>query len=270
MSATINRSLTTIKTELEFLSESGVITESLCDHIISLLPDRYVKGMPISDLKDSSNTISNTNTKPLIQLDDSDREFNNEKQVRAPPPSAPIKAPPVELYEALYNFTPQQSDDLELRTGDKVIVTQKLSNAWWKGSVNGKSGVFPANYVTKYDGSSTSLVEKERDFDPVPQQSSSPAPSYYSQQPPQQYSQPPQQQQPPYYQQQPAPAPYMPYQSPAVVQQAPIIQAQPQQVVYQQQPQQQSSFSKFGSKLGDAAIFGAGATIGSDLVNAIF
>ncbi|KAM9938046.1 hypothetical protein OXX80_002442 [Metschnikowia pulcherrima] len=55
-------------------------------------------------------------------------------------------------------------------------------------------------------------------------------------------------------------------------------QAPPQQV--QAQPQQQEAphasgvggqhFKKFGSKLGNAAIFGAGATIGSDIVNSIF
>lgn len=59
----------------------------------------------------------------------------------------------------------------------------------------------------------------------------------------------------------------------------PYVQQYPQAQVVQQQPvpQQQGSGSggsdalkKFGSKLGNAAIFGAGATIGSDLVNSIF
>ena len=60
------------------------------------------------------------------------------------------------------------------------------------------------------------------------------------------------------------------------VQQMPMQQMPPQQQVQQQQQAAHShgagseTFKKFGSKLGNAAIFGAGATIGSDLVNSIF
>jgi hypothetical protein len=48
-------------------------------------------------------------------------------------------------------------------------------------------------------------------------------------------------------------------------------------VPYQQQQEQEGGGSKmgehgkkFGKKLGNAAIFGAGATIGSNIVNSIF
>ncbi|GMC45892.1 unnamed protein product [Saccharomyces cerevisiae] len=73
------------------------------------------------------------------------------------------------------------------------------------------------------------------------------------------------------YQQQPFPPPSTNYyQQP---QQQPQQAPPPQQQQQQQQQHHQSSHShlkSFGSKLGNAAIFGAGASIGSDIVNNIF
>ncbi|KAH3672988.1 hypothetical protein OGATHE_002163, partial [Ogataea polymorpha] len=46
-----------------------------------------------------------------------------------------------------------------------------------------------------------------------------------------------------------------------------VAEGQPQQ--QQQQHHGSGMFKKFGAKLGNAAIFGAGATIGSDIVNSI-
>ena len=33
------------------------------------------------------------------------------------------------------------------QAGDAVMVTAKEEEAWWRGEVGGKSGVFPSNYV---------------------------------------------------------------------------------------------------------------------------
>ena len=35
---------------------------------------------------------------------------------------------------------------LSFEAGDTVIVTAKEEEAWWKGEVGGKAGVFPSNY----------------------------------------------------------------------------------------------------------------------------
>lgn len=161
----------------------------------------------------------------------------------------------VVLAEALYDYAPQQADDLALKTGDKITVLEKLSRDWWRGQVGSNTGVFPANYVRELGAAPP----------PVPPLSSaSMASSTSLSAPPYQEKQslPPQQQQ--YYQQQP---PQQYYQQ----QMQPMQQQQPQQVIVQQeQPQKKSRMHQFGSQLGQAAIFGAGATIGSDIVNSIF
>lgn len=251
MSAGINRSLTTVKTELEFLYESEVITESLYEHIISLLPDRYVKGMNAADFnKERTNSVVNS--------------------IRAPsgPPSGPPPAfretdplPPPVYVEAIYDFTPQQSDDLKISAGDKIQIIDKPSDAWWKGSVNGRSGMFPSNYVRPWNADDEKKQLERREPSPPlnspPNYQQNQQQSYYQQQPPQQQS---------YYQQQPYYQQQQPYQQQTSVPPMQVVQSQP----VQQSSSTGSAFKKFGSKLGDAAIFGAGATIGSDLVNSIF
>ena len=46
-----------------------------------------------------------------------------------------------------YNYEAQQSDELSLVKGSKVIVMEKSSDGWWKGELNGSLGWFPSNYV---------------------------------------------------------------------------------------------------------------------------
>jgi len=46
----------------------------------------------------------------------------------------------------MYDYGAQEVDELTLREGDEIVITQKQGE-WWEGTVNGKTGVFPANYV---------------------------------------------------------------------------------------------------------------------------
>lgn len=50
---------------------------------------------------------------------------------------------------ALYTFEADQTGDLGFKKGDIVTVVQKSvsQDDWWTGELNGKSGIFPANYV---------------------------------------------------------------------------------------------------------------------------
>lgn len=170
----------------------------------------------------------------------------------------------VEVVEAIYEYKPQQAEDLELRVGDKIQVLEHTSPDWWKGSVGSRSGMFPSNYVKKLD-------ERKQAPSPVPpqynslqpqstNQSQNQSPYMYQQQSYGQVQFPPYQGSP--YQQQPVQYQQMPQQQVAVQQQETVVQ--------QQGTGHSGQFKRFGSKLGNAAIFGAGATIGSDIVNSIF
>ncbi|XP_066262875.1 uncharacterized protein [Euwallacea similis] len=54
-------------------------------------------------------------------------------------------------YRALYKYTPQNDDELELLEGDTVYVLEKCDDGWYVGSSErtGAFGTFPGNYVDK-------------------------------------------------------------------------------------------------------------------------
>ncbi|XP_050293356.1 uncharacterized protein LOC126733927 isoform X5 [Anthonomus grandis grandis] len=54
-------------------------------------------------------------------------------------------------YRALYKYTPQNDDELELLEGDTVYVLEKCDDGWYVGSSDrtGAFGTFPGNYVEK-------------------------------------------------------------------------------------------------------------------------
>lgn len=70
------------------------------------------------------------------------------------PPAKPARpnhppGPRREVCVALYDYEPQAEGDLALIAGDRIEITEKTDSqqGWWKGILNGRTGVFPANYV---------------------------------------------------------------------------------------------------------------------------
>ncbi|KAI8796822.1 sex muscle abnormal protein 5 [Biomphalaria glabrata] len=55
-----------------------------------------------------------------------------------------------ELYEAMYDFTPTNQEELALKKGDVIRLLAKSDPNWWEGEVNGRMGFFPKNYVKEY------------------------------------------------------------------------------------------------------------------------
>ncbi|KIM47927.1 hypothetical protein M413DRAFT_439623 [Hebeloma cylindrosporum] len=50
---------------------------------------------------------------------------------------------------ALFDFNAVESGDLSFRKGDVIRVTKKSDSIddWWSGNINGRQGIFPANFV---------------------------------------------------------------------------------------------------------------------------
>ncbi|EST06588.1 Src homology-3 domain protein [Kalmanozyma brasiliensis GHG001] len=67
----------------------------------------------------------------------------------APTSSVPVTHPgsslPVRV-QALYDFAGQEQDDLSFSMGDIIQVTGQEDEMWWRGTLNGRSGIFPYNY----------------------------------------------------------------------------------------------------------------------------
>lgn len=54
-------------------------------------------------------------------------------------------------YRVLYNYKPQNEDELELAEGETVYVMEKCDDGWYVGSSQrtGYLGTFPGNYVER-------------------------------------------------------------------------------------------------------------------------
>lgn len=154
--------------------------------------------------------------------------------------------------EAIYPYEPQQSGDLRLNIGDKIEILEDLSENWSKGRCNGQIGVFPSNYVkplnnynndNKNANNNNNNNSVNRPSAPLPNKQSgnngkfsNHHNSYTQISPPPSYT--------------PSPSPQQ-----------------------QQKPQKKHDHKllhQFGSRLGNAIIWGAGSRLGQDLVNSAF
>ncbi|KAG9314700.1 Las1-like-domain-containing protein [Chiua virens] len=86
-----------------------------------------------------------------------DHEYDHDT-VESPPPhfkTKPELSKPLSPHEgvaraiALYEFKAVEAGDLSFSRGDVIIVTRKSDSTddWWKGKLDGKEGIFPANFV---------------------------------------------------------------------------------------------------------------------------
>ena len=56
----------------------------------------------------------------------------------------------VELYTAIYTYASDEAGDLTFNEGD-VISVVRMDAEWWTGSIGQRSGIFPGNFVKKYE-----------------------------------------------------------------------------------------------------------------------
>ena len=175
------------------------------------------------------------------------------KQTPAPlPPRNPQPPQHNEIAHvvALYRYNDPDPRDLKMEPGDHISVTEYCNPEWWQGKNvrTGEEGIFPKNYV-RIENTPSPLAHNEKGpgymyGGPPPQQ---PMGGYYPSQPPQ-YA---------------PPGPSSPYDGPV----PPMAVAEQSSVHI---PSKGAELGKkFGRKLGNAAIFGAGMTIGADVVNSI-
>jgi len=249
-----NRSLRNIKNELETLLEKGVIDESVYDSIHSSLPEESPlsgplrtttnKGATSASPAPSHSTSNNIPTPSLASL-----HLNEKSPSPAPPsydqtpaPSLPTRnnvKPIVAYARALYRYDASDARDVSFEKDDKIVVHEYMNQDWWMGqnTRTGREGIFPRNYV---------LVDHS-EKQPVPQYGYPTQPQYAGGPPAQQN-------------------PYNSHVPPMAIAEG----GQPSHDENGEPNKAQQYGKKFGKKLGNAAIFGAGATIGGNIVNSIF
>nr|XP_020473184.1 CD2-associated protein isoform X2 [Monopterus albus] len=127
-----------------------------------LFPDNFVK-----ELKKESKEVKETKNDPKEESTQPQRREKNAGNVAnlvqrmstigiptggfQPQPPAASKKPKKKLCKVLFDYQPQNEDELELKTGAIIDVTEEVEEGWWNGSLNGKSGLFPSNFVKELD-----------------------------------------------------------------------------------------------------------------------
>ncbi|XP_060707263.1 CD2-associated protein [Hemiscyllium ocellatum] len=60
--------------------------------------------------------------------------------------------------ETLFDYIPQNEDELEIKTGDLIEIIEEVEEGWWRGVLNEKIGLFPSNFVKE-------LIDQAEDGD---------------------------------------------------------------------------------------------------------
>ncbi|XP_029281165.1 CD2-associated protein [Cottoperca gobio] len=127
-----------------------------------LFPDNFVKGM-----KKESKEVKETKNEPKEEASQPPRREKSAGNVAnlvqrmstigiptggfLPQPPAASKKPKKRQCKSLFDYQPQNEDELELKVGDVIDITEEVEEGWWNGTVNGKSGLFPSNFVKELD-----------------------------------------------------------------------------------------------------------------------
>ncbi|KFQ81699.1 CD2-associated protein, partial [Phoenicopterus ruber ruber] len=53
--------------------------------------------------------------------------------------------------KVLFEYIPQNEDELELKLGDVIDIHEEVEEGWWNGTLNGKTGLFPSNFVKELE-----------------------------------------------------------------------------------------------------------------------
>ena len=238
--------------ELAFLTDAALISPQQLQQILSDLPTETPMGAPIPlqtepipSAQMQGLSVNNTgNRQSSYQNQRQSNSFHEKKQsvptspapVEQPPPAYPTApAPPqsaLTYATALYAYTPTDAGDLALSPNDRVAVIEYMNAEWWKGKSEstGLEGIFPRSYV-----------KVEEKLPPV--QSSTPVMTAGTS-----------------------------VHGETAYGNAPLAVSQGNSGP--SEPGPPSKFEqhgkKFGKKMGNATIFGAGATLGGKVVNSIF
>ncbi|GIZ42741.1 hypothetical protein CKM354_000599900 [Cercospora kikuchii] len=243
--AMVNRSIRTIKAELEYLCDASIITPQTLNDLLQKIPSQTALHAPISvgalpSAVEAARAQQVPPTEPMANLNVNGNGAHDEKsgfyqptpspqpppyqQQSVPPPPPAANFPPLAQATALYVYKSEDAGDLALQPNDHITVTEYMNAEWWKGrnTRTGQEGIFPRSYVQVVD-------------DKGAPPGGPPAPNYGNN-----YGN------------------------------MPLETSQMGNGEGKVPGKGQEMGKKFGKKLGNAAIFGAGATIGGNIVNSIF
>ncbi|XP_071667944.1 sorbin and SH3 domain-containing protein 1 isoform X2 [Patagioenas fasciata] len=118
--------------------------EAVCNEIINIAEKSVHYCSTVSQPLDSRHKVTSNDHKPSLIIS---QQPQAQQQGASPDRSQTPRD--IVSYQALYSYTPQNDDELELRDGDIVDVMEKCDDGWFVGTSRRtrQFGTFPGNYV---------------------------------------------------------------------------------------------------------------------------
>ncbi|XP_069745912.1 SH3 domain-containing kinase-binding protein 1 [Narcine bancroftii] len=69
---------------------------------------------------------------------------SNETSLKSPGKAEKIRS---RRCQVAFSYAPQNDDELELKIGEIIEVLGEVEEGWWEGILNGKTGMFPSNFI---------------------------------------------------------------------------------------------------------------------------
>ncbi|XP_068694479.1 endophilin-A2-like [Montipora capricornis] len=145
--------------DVEQVSQLAALAEAILDY------HKHCYDVMESLVATLNNKVSEAASRPRTERrepvrnhhDDDSDEDSSSPQSFSPTPIAPPSAPPAASngpyysgpFKALYDFESENDQELDFSEGNVIEVEEQIDENWLSGTFNGKTGMFPTNYVEK-------------------------------------------------------------------------------------------------------------------------
>ncbi|KAG6842102.1 hypothetical protein C0991_002756 [Blastosporella zonata] len=147
--------LSQTKQNVEFLISQKQISTEIGREILSKLPNAPTAAE--AALVKQTQNLTIPSTLPPVHAPTATPAYSQSysSPPHQPPPAAAVTAlPPGVLFRVKANWAYNEQgqvnpSDLSFRPGDIIDITAETNADWWTGRLNGRDGLFPANYVER-------------------------------------------------------------------------------------------------------------------------
>ncbi|XP_026074130.1 rho guanine nucleotide exchange factor 7-like isoform X1 [Carassius auratus] len=139
-----SRVLTTLVALNKVTADIGIDSDSVCTRHSSALRIKSFESLASQSSLGRSSKLLHNQFRSLVS-NTGDMTENSNTQL---------------VVKARFNFQQTNEDELSFSKGDIISVTRTEEGGWWEGSLNGKTGWFPSNYVREVKGSDKQVSPK--------------------------------------------------------------------------------------------------------------
>ncbi|NXB24524.1 SH3K1 protein, partial [Rhagologus leucostigma] len=123
-----------------------------------LFPDNFVREIK-KDMK-KENTANKPPEKPMNEVSNGSPLLLSETIIRTNKKGERNRR---RRCQVAFSYMPQNEDELELKVGDIIEVVGEVEEGWWEGILNGKTGMFPSNFIKELsDSDDVGIAQEEQ------------------------------------------------------------------------------------------------------------